>query len=297
MKELFQGCNATLETIQKSLEDFLEKKRRAFPRFYFLSNDELLEILAQRDPSAVQRHLNKCFDNLNRLELSGGGNGAVVDITGMISLEGEVIELGRNLRARGMVEEWLAAVRAATVARVLLCCSLHFVSQVEEHMKSAVSRFIRAGVMDYDNGRRADWVLRNPGQAVACGAQIMWARGTEAAIRSVDPVAALQAWHAKSVSELTELTALVRSHLAPLARMVIVALVTTDVHARDIVETLIADRVADMNNFTWQQQLRYYYDREVDEVTVKQANAVIAYGKEYEVCVSRLKSDCVVVTN
>ncbi len=112
VKELFQGCNASLEAIQKSLEDFLEKKRRAFPRFYFLSNDELLEILAQRDPAAVQRHLNKCFDNLNRLELSGGGNGALVDITAMISLEGEVIELGRNLRARGMVEEWLAAVRS-----------------------------------------------------------------------------------------------------------------------------------------------------------------------------------------
>jgi dynein heavy chain len=154
-------------------------------------------------------------------------------------------------------------------------------------MKNAVSRFIRVGVLDYDNGRRADWVLRNPGQAVAAGAQIMWARGTESAIRSPDPHVALQAWFAKSVAELGELTALVRSPLVPLARMVIVALVTTDVHARDIIETLIEDRVSDVNNFTWQQQLRYYYDRDVDEVTVKQANAVIPYGKEYEVCCCR----------
>lgn len=71
----------------------------------------------------MQRHLQKCFDAIHRLEFASSTKedefGEVIeivlttDIIAMVSPEGEVVPLGKGLRARGNVEDWLGRVEDA----------------------------------------------------------------------------------------------------------------------------------------------------------------------------------------
>lgn len=62
--------NTTLESILRLLENYLIVKRVAFPRFSFLSNDELLEMFSNiKQPIMLQPYLRKVFDAITKIEL------------------------------------------------------------------------------------------------------------------------------------------------------------------------------------------------------------------------------------
>lgn len=95
--------NKSIDEIQKSLDDYMTLKRKLFPRFYFLSNDELLDILANSSEILViQGHLKTCFDNLVRIEVVDGET-----IKGMYSNEKEFVVFHKDVKARSPVEGWL----------------------------------------------------------------------------------------------------------------------------------------------------------------------------------------------
>jgi len=193
----FQNSNKTLEDIQKSLEDYLETKRSAFARFYFLTNDELLEILSQtRNVQAVQPFLRKCFDSILKIEFTPVKNSR--DIVGMWSAELEYVEFSGGVKAEGNVEFWLKEIERMRITTLW------------DITKKSLVEYPTNGI------ERNQWLFDYPAQPVITIDQVMWTTGVTAAITEImkgKNRKALEEFLQFSVLQINKMVDLVRGEL------------------------------------------------------------------------------------
>eukprot|EP00736_Rhodelphis_marinus_P007919 Rmarinus@m.2764 len=253
----WQDANSMLEIIQKGLNKYLESKRLFFPRFFFLSNDEMLEILSEtKDPTRVQPHLKKCFEGISRLEFTDS-----LEIKAMCSAEGERVGFNKVIipqEARGQVEKWLV--------------------EVEEVMLASVRQHVVEAMEAYQNVPRPQWVTEWPGQVVLCVGQLYWTKEVEEHLMKSGRTG-LKEYEKQCTTQLENIVELVRGDLSPNLRTTLGALVVLDVHARDVLTQLYNDEVKSPTDFGWLAQFRYYW--EDDDLRCRMINACLKYGYEY----------------
>ena len=260
LEELIE-CNHTLDLIQKGLAAYLEKKRLFFPRFFFLSNDEMLEILSEtKDPTRVQPHLKKCFEGINRLTFTKD-----LVITDMVSVEGEEIPMKNKIepqKANGAVEKWLLEVEGA--------------------MFESVHDVTGRGIDAYAKTDRKDWVISWPGMVVLVVTAMYWTQEVTAALQA----GTTKEYEEKLTNDLLDIVHMVRGELSSMQRRTLGALVVMDVHARDVVSKLVSEQISSDSAFDWQAQLRTYWEEDTNgergnTAMMRIMNAEVEYGYEY----------------
>jgi dynein heavy chain len=160
----------------------------SFPRFYFISDEDLLLILGSSDPRSISPHLLKLFDNCKDL-IFGKGDKQVI---GMISDEGEKYDFETPQKPEGAVEDWM--------------------NKIDAEMKKTLHTIVKKAVFHYAKEERMEWIKKQIGMIALTGTQIWWTFSVEDVFRRVKEgdKHAMKSELAKESSDLNDLIALVR---------------------------------------------------------------------------------------
>nr|XP_023024309.1 dynein heavy chain 10, axonemal [Leptinotarsa decemlineata] len=262
--EDFQTLGFGLDRCQKSLNEYLDSKRRRFPRFYFISTEELLSILGSSDPNVVQDHMIKMFDNIKSLRFNSDSQERVI-ASAMVSSEGEVMLFRNPVNIEGKVEEWM--------------------NDVLKEMRRS-NRFItKSAIFYYGKIRqpRTKWMLEYQGMVCLAGSQVWWTAEVENVFGKFKKgnKRAMKEYLEQLNKQLDEIVITVRADLTANDRTKFRTIAIVEVHSRDIVENFVRDSVTDAQEFEWESQLRFYWINNMDNLWVTQCTGSFEYGYEY----------------
>nr|CDI53148.1 cytoplasmic dynein heavy chain 1 [Melanopsichium pennsylvanicum 4] len=260
-----------LSKIQKALGEYLERERANFPRFYFVGDEDLLEIIGNsKDTARILKHLKKMFAGIATVELDDGAG----LLTAMVSREGELVPFRTpiSLKDYPKINDWLA--RIENEMRISLAELLSEAAAELESFYTSTASLTSESFLA--------WTAKYPAQLVVLAVQARWTAMVDEAFENG---AGLQHPLEVVLRGLDLLADTVLTDVEALQRRKCEHLITELVHQRDVIRLLQSQRVESARDFNWLSQMRFYLNRTIgnplDRLSVQMANATFPYGYEY----------------
>ncbi|XP_037123246.1 cytoplasmic dynein 2 heavy chain 1 isoform X1 [Syngnathus acus] len=247
-----------LQRCQKSLNEFLEEKRSAFPRFYFIGDDDLLEILGQAtNPTVIQSHLKKLFAGIHSVVFDE----QCQHIVAMCSLDGEMVPLKKTVQISNLVEVWL--------------------NELSKEMKGTLREMLYECVTA---GKKGDVdPSRYPSQILCLAEQIQFTEDVERALKEHS----LQQLELELSTKLEHYTTVDTSSDdqtntdTGILQLKLKALILDIIHNISVVKHLKQAGVSDLEAWAWQKQLRFYMGPDKC-CYINMVDAQFSYTYEYQ---------------
>uniref|UniRef100_A0A4W3HQF7 Dynein heavy chain 9, axonemal n=1 Tax=Callorhinchus milii TaxID=7868 RepID=A0A4W3HQF7_CALMI len=263
--EKLEDSQRRLALCEKALAEYLDTKRLAFPRFYFISSADLLDILSNgTSPHLVSHHLSKLFDNMTKMKFQTDADDRPTKLAlGMYSKENEYVNFKEPCDCSGQVELWL--------------------NRVLESMRDTVRHEMAEGVTSYEEKPRDQWLFDYPAQVALSCTQIWWTIEVSISFARLEEgyENAMKEYYKKQVHQLNTLITMLIGQLSKGDRQKIMTICTIDVHARDVVAKIISQKVDNSQAFLWLSQLRHRWDDEKKHCLANICDAQFLYLYEY----------------
>ncbi|XP_073972352.1 dynein axonemal heavy chain 10-like isoform X4 [Rhodnius prolixus] len=251
--------------IKNSMEivyENLQNKRMVFPRYYFVSDEELLDILSAEYPSNIEAYISKIFINIDGFVTGEDSEGQKI-IMGMISSEQEILYFGSTVDLKDSTEELMAK-------------SLRL-------MKCGLKTQIMQCTYDLTNEDSPDcdvtWMRNNLGVAGLTAHFVRWTQDVEDSFKKQLDLTRLRSKVRRQFDSIQNLLRSDAISQTDRDKFVLYYLFFSQI--REVFESLLQEKVTSDNDFGWIKHLRYYWDRENDSLIIKQCAAMFHYGFEY----------------
>jgi len=253
-----EGISEQLDMCKKSLADFLDGRRRQFPRYYFTSEADLLDILSNgSQPAKINIHTPKVYLMGKSLILSSeddaigySDEGRPHAVSLIAGVGKEVLDFEPPVPLNGKVEIYMQTILDAL--KYALFCNL----------KRSLDR--------YQKLLRHDWVnfteegSDRPADAAAVillGLAVNYVQEVEDtfALMGEGEAQAMEQYSEKQIEQLSQLIRLTQTKLGKGERQRVMVCITMDAHGRDIVKKMILQHCEVVTCFQWASQLKHKF--------------------------------------
>jgi dynein heavy chain len=273
-----------LAVCQKGLNNFISDKRKVFPRFYFLTMEELLDILANGNSPKLlfkeKNYMSKIVQAADKLEMVdlGGDRPTITTMNSSVGVE-KVTFLGsdQTRTLKDKVEIYLQEILKVIINTM----KENAVKTYEDFTQNLIMEAPKMG--EPASEKKVKWIDSNYAQLCLLVSSSGWVKNTEVRFQKIQDgeVEAMADYLKIVICNLTALIKLVQGELSKAIRRKIMCLITMETHNRDIIDKLVQEKVRKAEEFQWQSQLKFYYEPKEKIFLCRIADACLKYSYEY----------------